>query len=118
MILDDVKAWLETLPELAGWRYSLGAWSDDAGPVIAIWRDGGRLDVDERIANVRLVLAGQRNTRTGAAALLLAAEAIYTGCRSACIGEAVRVLPRGDIVGPGYTDDGRPWAEVNLELLI
>ncbi|MNW04800.1 hypothetical protein D3C71_2009440 [compost metagenome] len=50
--------------------------------------------------------------------MLGAAEAVYSASLSACIGDAVRVLPRGGIVGPGYTTEGRAWAELTLELLI
>lgn len=117
-ILEQVKDWATTLPELSGWRFSQGAWTDQPGRVVALWRDGGRRDVDERICNVRMTLTGEKNTRADASAVVAAAEAIYAACQTACIGDAVRVLPVGDIVGPGYTTEGRAWAEVNLELLI
>lgn len=117
-LVEQVKAWLQTFPELAGFRFSLGEWTEQPGRVCAIWQDGGRVLAAERYPVIRIVLGGERETRTDALPLMDAAEAITAAAPDACIGEAARVTPISGIVGPGYTAEGRAWVEFNLELLI
>ncbi|MNE80609.1 hypothetical protein D3C80_1771960 [compost metagenome] len=118
--VEQVKNWLEGLPQLAGYTFSRGAWPEQepGEQFVAIWSDDGRRDVDEELAYYRVTITGQRGKRADGLIVLGAAEAIYSASLSACIGDAVRVLPRGGIVGPGYTTEGRAWAELTLELLI
>lgn len=118
--IEQMKNWLATLPELAGYTFSLGAWPEQepSERFVAIWSDDGRRDVDEEFAYYRVTVTGRRATRADGLLVLGAARAIYDASLVACVGDAVRILPRGGIVGPGYTAEGRAWAELTLELLI
>ena len=120
-LIEMLRAWLQAMPVTAGYGYSLGAWSEDAGTgkVIALWNDGGREVVEEDYPVFRIVLVGRRDTRVDAVGLIRLAGEIREAAKAAgCMGDTVRVKPIGGIVGPGYTAEGRAWVELSLEFLV
>lgn len=118
-LIQQVRQWLETLPGTAGFRWSYGPWTEQPGRVIALWQDGGRQVAAEDYPIVRVVLVGERDTRSDAVPLLELAAAIRDATvEPTCVGPSIRVTPVGGIVGPGFTAEGRAWVEINLEFLI
>lgn len=120
-LIEQLRDWLQAMPATTGYAYSLGAWTEDpsTGKVIALWNDGGRDVVEEEYPTFRIVLVGRRDTRADALELVTLASVIRTAAKATgCMGDVVRVRPIGGIVGPGYTAEGRPWVELNLEFLI
>lgn len=118
-LIEQARAWLETLPGVTGYRWSYGPWTEQPGRVIALWQDGGRRDGAEDYPVIRAVLVGERDTRADSLVVLALAEEIRAAAAAGtCTGDAARVTPIGGIVGPGYTAEGRAWVELNLEFLI
>lgn len=117
-LLVELRDWLVTLPGTAGFRYSMGAWTEQPGRVIALWQDGGRSFIDEDYPLVRVLLVGERDSPQDAAQLLALAESIRAAARARdCAGDYVRATPVGGIVGPGKTTEDRAWVEFTLEYL-
>lgn len=118
-LIQVAKDWIEALPGAAGYRFSLGEWTEQPGRVIALWNDGGRRVDAEAYPIVRVVIGGERDTRSDAPIVVaLAEEIVEAAAAETCVGPAVRVTPISGIVGPGYTTEGRAWVELSLEFLI
>lgn len=117
-LLTEVRTWLQSLPATNGYRYSMGAWTEQPGRIIALWQDGGRSFIDEDYPLVRVLLVGGRDSPQDAESLLQLAETIREAARARdCAGDYVRVTPTGGIVGPGRTTEDRAWVEFTLEFL-
>lgn len=125
--LSDVLAWIQAVPELASYEPCRGAWidSDDLADrrLLVLMQEGGpKPDVSSRTLRVRVLLLGKRMERsvsgavveieTHAHALMDRTLAEY---KSGCLTQISAV---SDIVGPGYTAEGRPWYELNLSLIL
>lgn len=118
-LIEQAREWLETLPGVDGFRWSYGEWTEQPGRIIALWQDGGRRVAQEDYPIIRVVIVGERDTRSDSLVVLPLAEEIRAAAAdTTCVGESVRVTPIGGIVGPGYTAEGRAWVELNLEFLI
>lgn len=123
---DEVLAWIMAVPEFAGYVPSRGMWVESASlddkRILALYGEGGgNPGVIERYPRVRVLILGKRGERNVAGAVAeLAAHAellalrTFTEYRAECVAQ-FRML--GDIVGPGYTTEDRPWLEINLELI-
>lgn len=115
--------WLRTLPETAGYKISQGAWTEEPGRKIALWAQGGRFVGDSAgglgYPEVRVVIVGERQTRSDAEVVGNLADVINRAARDAgCVGNVVRIRPMAGMIGPGYTTENRAWVEISLEFLI
>lgn len=118
-LIEVAKDWIAALPGAAGYRFSLGEWTEQQGRVIALWNDAGRRVDAEDYPVIRVVIGGNRDTRSDALIVIALAEEIRTAAAAeTCVGPAVRVTPISGIVGPGYTTENRAWVELSLEFLI
>ena len=108
---DDIKAWLQGLPELAGWRLQFGRWIDSSkADRYAVLRSvGGGMASLLREPRFTLLLVGrQGDAETQAYDMAYAvaeASRAYTG--------GLVQLQAGEPV-TSTTHDGRPTAEVAI----
>lgn len=124
---DEVLAWIQAVPEFAGYVPSRGAWVESAAlddkRILALFSEGGgNPGVIERYPRVRVLILGKRNERAVAGAVAelvqhveLLAQRGFTEYKSGCLTQ-IRMI--GDIIGPGYTTENRPWVEINFELIL
>lgn len=122
--VDSLRDWLKETPALSTFKEQLGPWSDTSAnltdSLFSITQQGGRRGMPEtRFPQIRLVLLGPQKGRSAAHALGDTANAIADRLQNdyqACGIAQISLL--GDIIGPGYTAEDRPWYELNLELII
>lgn len=125
--LSDLLAWIQAVPELSSYVPSRGAWveSDSLADrrVLALIQEGGpKPDVSSRTLRVRVLLLGKRMERNTAGAVVEIenhAHALmartFAEFKSGCL---TQISAISDIVGPGYTAEGRPWYELNFSLIL
>lgn len=123
---DEVLAWIMAVPEFAAYVPSRGMWVESASlddkRILALYGEGGgNPGPIERYPRVRVLILGKRGERNiaGAVAELAAhadllAQRAFTTYKTDCIAQ-IRMI--GDIIGPGYTTEDRPWFELNTELI-
>lgn len=125
--LESFVEWLEAVPAVSGYTLSRGMWQDDESAYqtrfIALMAGAGRAPgIIERYPVVRVLVLGKRGERNVAGAVAeleafanslieQAAAVPYTECLA-------QVRPIGDIMGPGYTTEDRPWYELNFQLIL
>lgn len=125
---ESLNDWLKEDLDLAACVFFRGPWRDlEANRnrrLISLVEEPGTIDVYEQSYNYRVVLVGpldwesQVGELTALRALL---QAIVTRLTSgedfqACGVAQIQVI--GGIMGPGYTDTGRPWYGVTLQLTV
>lgn len=123
----ELLQWIQMEPLSAGYVPSRGAWVEsDANAdrrIVSLIATGGRTPgVIERYPQIRVGIFGRRGERNvaGAVADLEAfAEALMQRAlvefKSGCL---TQIRPLGDITGPGYTLEDRPWYEINFEVIV
>jgi hypothetical protein len=125
--LSDLLAWIQAVPELSSYVPSRGAWVESDAladrRILALISEGGpKPDVSSRTMRVRVLLLGKRMERNVAGAVVnieghanALVDRTLAEFKSGCLTQ-IRAI--SDIVGPGYTAEGRPWYEANFECLI
>lgn len=125
--LSDLLAWVQAVPELASYVPSRGAWVESDAladqRVLALIQEGGpKPDVSSRTLRVRVLLLGKRMERNVAGAVVeienhahALMDRTFAEFKSGCL---TQISAISDIVGPGYTAEGRPWYEINLSLIL
>lgn len=118
--------WLTTYVTTTGYNISRGMWLESDATsgkkYVAVWINSGRSPVAGVVQypQIRVVVAGQRNGRAlgeTAEAETLAYGIIEAAISNHATGCIANVRPLGSIQGPYYTDAGRPFYELNLELI-
>lgn len=118
------RDWLEAYVSTAGYTISRGMWEEvnnSAKKFVAVWSDSGRSPNGEiQYPHMRIIITGRANGRslgdTEPAELFTeslfdtAVEHYKTNC-------LMNIRPLGSVMGPYYTETGRPWYEINLELV-
>lgn len=124
---DEVLAWIQAVPEFAAYVPSRGLWVESAAlddkRILALYGEGGgNPGVIERYPRVRVLILGKRGERNVAGAVAelanhaeILAQRAFAEYRSGCLTQ-IRAI--GDIIGPGYTAEDRPWFELNFELIV
>lgn len=118
--------WLEQYVSLAGYTPSRGMWVEadgDKNRYVCIWVNAGRPPLMDLIQypQIRLVIAGKRNGQSSGDTVPVEnfahgiIQAALANSETSCI---AMVKPLGSIMGPYYSEQGRPWYEVNFELTI
>lgn len=123
----DLLTWIQAVPELAAYEPSRGAWVESESLankriVVLVAEGGPKPGVIERMMRVRVLLLGKRLERNVAGAVVEIenhANALMNRTlaeyKSGCL---TQISAISDIIGPGYTVEGRPWYEINLQLVI
>lgn len=120
----DFSDWLKVSLLPADYVYSLGIWRDSTGSeskrfVSYLFEGGPKPDVENRTIRARVIVLGPQSGRAHALSILGDASALVDRTvagdyRHGCITQ-IRAI--GDIMGPGYTTEDRPWVEVNFEII-
>ena len=125
--IEEVLAWVQAVPEFADYVPSRGAWTDsptlDSQRILSLVAEsGGTPGVIERYPRIRVLVVGKRDERSVAGAVAelnnhaeILAQRVFAEYKSGCLTQ-IRMI--GDIIGPGYTVEGRPWFELNFELTV
>jgi len=123
---DKFLDWLQIYVDTSGYSMSRGMWvepdANSGKKYVAVWIQSGRSPVAGVVQypNIRLIITGTRDGRKKGEAP--AVEVFADGIINAAIehhasGCIANVRPIGSIQGPYYTEAGRPWYELNFELL-
>lgn len=120
--IDALIEWLKVEQALTEAVYFRGPWVDDTSNlekymVSLAGSGGGGSSVFTRKQNIRVIMLGpiDGNTQTlddiAASTLRRTTSGDYKACGIA----QIEVI--GGIIGPGITTEGRPWCEINFQLI-
>lgn len=125
---EALSEWLKQDPTWATCKYFRGPWRDLESQrnerLVSIVEDDGQIEVVEQTYVYRVVLVGPTDweSRTGELKNLRGLmQRVITRITDEDDAEACGVAQIdviGGIMGPGYTDTGRPWYGVSLQLLV
>ena len=120
-MFDEVLEWIKAVLG-QDYQYSRGMWVDHQGVfdsfICSVQGSGGpAIDVDDRRPRFRVILLGPREGRQhvrqvqeDAERLLLATLELEAPC------DAASIRAMGEVTGPGYTTENRPWCQVDLQI--
>lgn len=119
-MFDEMADWLESI--LPDYIISSGMWVDHPGVydrfICSLQSSGGSaIDVDDRRPRFRILLLGPREGREHVGKVQVDAERLlletYQG-EPPCGAAVLRAM--GEVTGPGYTTENRPWCQVDLQI--
>lgn len=124
---ESLSEWLKEEPEWAACTFFRGPWRDLAANrnrrLVSLVEEPAPIDVHEQRYMYRIVLVGPLDWESKVAELKalrdlmqIIADRITGEDYEACGVAQIEVI--GGIMGPGYTDTGRPWYGVTLQLLV
>lgn len=125
---ESLSEWLKEDPQWATCKYFRGPWRDLESQrnmrLVSIVEDTGTVDVHIQNYPYRIVVVGPLDWESKPGelkALRDLMQVVVTRLTSgedylACGVAQIEVI--GGIMGPGYTDTGRPWYGVTLQLLV
>lgn len=121
-MLLDFQQWVSLyLPEYEPW---IGPWEDNAGNknkfIASIQQQsGGKPVLDMQYPNYRLVLLGPQNGKQHKLKVLADAQSLVDAAIKHEIMPcgAANIVTLGAAMGPGLTQENRPWAQLNFELI-
>lgn len=121
--IDALFEWLEATPGYLGAYINVrGVWRAQAGDeqerfAVMMMMPGGQYNGLLHGGNVRLVLLGKERDNDVLSLEQMALdirtrlEEDFTACG------IVQIMLTGGIIGPGRTEEGRPWYELNFSIL-
>lgn len=120
--IDAMIEWLKLQDLLSTAVYFRGPWVDDSSNrdkymVSLAGSGGGGSSVFTRKQNIRVIMLGpiDGNTQTLDQIAAATLSRTITGDYTACGITQIEVI--GGIIGPGITTEGRPWCEINFQLI-
>lgn len=121
-MLLDFQQWVSVyLPDYAPW---IGPWEDNqnnkAQFIVSIQQQsGGAPVVDVQNANYRVVLLGPQDGKKHKNKIMSDADLLIKAAikREIMPCGAANVRSLGAAMGPGLTQENRPWAQLNFELI-
>lgn len=121
-MLLDFQQWVSVyLPDYKPW---IGPWEDQPADkerfMVSIQQQpGGAPVLDVQTANYRVVLLGPQNAKTQKNKIMSDADLLIKAAikREIMPCGAANVLSLGAAMGPGLTQENRPWAQLNFELI-
>lgn len=121
-MMEELKQWLADLNLSQTYTNFTGEWVEDKQSAnkfyLVVRQDGGSAPfVDVRNPRFGIVLIGRRNTRSDAKHLYDDANAIMQAVIDGVIpcGSA-NITAMGEPVGPGFTNEGRAFYQLNLQV--
>lgn len=125
---EALSDWLKQDPALASCVFFRGPWRDLESQrnqrLLSLVADGGPVDFYTRMPIFRIVLVGPLNWELQEAELRNLQE-LFEGLLDRLTDESTapacgvaQINAISGIMGPGYTDTGRPWYGVTLQLLV
>jgi hypothetical protein len=125
---ESLSAWLKEDPQWAACKYFRGEWKDLESQrnsrLVSILEDPGNIDVHQQSYLYSIVLVGPLDWESKVAELKALRDLMQVIVTRITSGEdyepcgAAQIEVIGGIMGPGYTDTGRPWYGVTLQLLV
>lgn len=125
---ESLSDWLKEDPEWAACVFFRGPWRDlEANRnrrLISLVEEPGTIDVYEQNYHYRVVLVGPLDWESQVAELKELRELLQGIVTRLTDGEdfqacgVAQIQVIGGIMGPGYTDTGRPWYGVTLQLTV
>ncbi len=125
---ESLSDWLKEDPQWSACKYFRGPWRDLESMrnerLVSIVEDDGQIDAVLQLYTYRVVVIGPLDWETRAGELKALRELMQRipdrltkeEDTQACGVAQIDVI--GGIMGPGYTDTGRPWYGVSLQLLV
>lgn len=125
---ESLSDWLKEDPQWSACKYFRGPWRDLESMrnerLVSIVEDDGQIDAVLQLYTYRVVVVGPLDWETRAGELKALRELMQRipdrltkeEDTQACGVAQIDVI--GGIMGPGYTDTGRPWYGVSLQLLV
>lgn len=119
----EFQQWLSALlgPKYTPW---VGPWVDTAKNkdkfIVSIQQNpSGPTIVDLQRANYKVILLGPQNMREKQLEIMGDAQALVNATieRAIIPCGAAHVISLGAAMGPGLTEEDRPWAQLNFELV-
>lgn len=124
---ESLSDWLKEDPQWAACKFFRGPWRDLESQrnsrLVSIVEEPAALDVHTQEYMYRVVLVGPLDWESRVAELKALRDLMQilvtrlTGEDYLACGVA-QIDPIGGIMGPGYTDTGRPWYGITLKLLV
>jgi hypothetical protein len=122
-VLDAFCEWLATVLLAREYVQSRGMWIDHpsvyAANICSVRHTGGAPPIaDDRRQRFQVLLLGPREDRAAGALVLADANAlVYAAIQGILPCGATNVRASTEPVGPGYTVEGRAWAQVDFDVL-
>lgn len=124
---EALSDWVKKDPALAACQIFRGPWSDVAGQendrLLSIVEEPGLIDVHQQTYLYRVVLVAPKNwdklnqeTKALRDLMQVFVTRLTGDDFQACGVAQIDVI--GGIMGPGYTETGRPWYGIVLQLLV
>lgn len=124
---ESLSEWLKEDPQWAACKFFRGEWKDLEAQrnmrLVSILEQPATIDVHQQSYLYSLVLVGPMDWESRVAELKALRDLMQvlvtriTGeDYQACGVAQIEVI--GGIMGPGYTDTGRPWYGISLQLLV
>lgn len=124
---ESLSTWLKEDPTWAACKYFRGEWKDlepqRNSRLVSILEEPATIDVHQQWYTYSIVLVGPTDWESKAGELKALRDLMQvlvtriTGeDYQACGVAQIDVI--GGIMGPGYTDTGRPWYGITLQLLV
>jgi hypothetical protein len=119
--------WLQQYVDTSGYSMSRGMWVESSvnsgKKYVAVWINSGRAPVAGVVQypQIRLIVAGTHGGRDKGetpAVELFADGILNSAIENPFSGCVTNIRPIGSIQGPYYTEAGRPWYEMNFEMII
>lgn len=125
---EAISDWLKADPMWAACKFFRGPWRDLEPQrnerLVSIVEDPGTVEVFEQTYVYRIVLVGPQDWESKTAELKALRDMMQRIVTRLTVGEdqkacgVAQIDVIGGIMGPGYTDTGRPWYGVTLQLLV
>lgn len=128
MPYEALSAWLKEDPTWAACVFYRGEWKDlpenRDRRIVALVEEPGMIDVHQQMYHFRIPLVGPTDWQSRQAELQVLRAMMERLVRrltdeedfEACGVAQINVI--GGIMGPGYTDTGRPWYGISLQLIV
>ena len=125
---ESLSEWLKEDAQWSACKFFRGPWRDLEAQrnmrLVSIVEEPAPIDVHEQRYTYRIVLVGPLDWESKVAELKALRDIMQAVVIRLTSGDdylacgVAQIEPIGGIMGPGYTDTGRPWYGITLQLLV